>query len=248
MNFEFSPEMGAIAEALAKAQTEIEHAAKDSAGQSGSAKYFYASLENVISAVKEPLSKNGLSFVQLPIRDGHDCGVTTMLMHSSGQWIRCSFLLPGRDKLTPQAFGGLITYARRYSLAALCGVGQEDDDAKGAQDETVKATKIDELVAEQLEPAVAKAKQETGQYFIQYNATMLKNAELINHINESAENADLSGMAIARVGMDDDEFAALNKIAKDKGGAFTDKARKMMKTQGFADLVVAEITNSEEVA
>ena len=244
MNFEFSPEMGEIAAALAKAQAEIQHASAKSQGQSGSAKYFYASLENVITAVKKPLTKNGLSFVQLPIRSEHDCGVTTMLMHTSGQWIRCSFMLPGRDKLTPQGFGGLITYARRYSLAALCGVGQEDDDAKGAQDETIKETKIDDLVAQRMKPSIEAAtrdvKVEATKFFVEYNAVLLKNAEFVNMINESAINKDSDGAAIARVAMNDDEFAVLNKLPESRGGAFTEAAVKMMRSQAFADKVVAE--------
>src|SRR5690606_2651923 len=49
----------------------------------------YASLESVIEAAKGALQANGLAFTQAPGRmiDGA-VEVTTMLMHTSGQWLR----------------------------------------------------------------------------------------------------------------------------------------------------------------
>mgnify|MGYP002622990543 CR=1 FL=1 len=229
-----------IAAALAAAQAKITNADANATGQAGKGKYKYAKLENIITEVKPHLTEQGISFVQLPTREGNDCGVTTILMHKSGEFIKCTFLMPGSQNLSPQGFGSLLTYARRYSLAALTGIGQEDDDAKQAQDETKKVANIDKQID--------AAKAETGEYFVKYNAAMMPNAELIKLINDAAEAADLTGLAIARIGIDDDEFAILNKLPAEKGGAFTDAARKMMKSQGFADVMLAEIAKKEAAA
>lgn len=118
-----------LAGALAKAQGEIMGAHKDSANP-----YFnsrYADLASVWDACRIPLSKNGLSVVQTcRFEDGH-VNVETMLMHESGEWI-ADVLAMTPVKTDPQGIGSCLTYARRYSLAAIAGVCPEDDDAEAA--------------------------------------------------------------------------------------------------------------------
>lgn len=238
-----------IAAALAAAQADITHADANSTGQAGKGVYKYAKLENIITEVKPHLTKQGISFVQLPTREGNDCGVTTILMHKSGEFIKCTFMMPGNQNLSPQGFGSLLTYARRYSLAALTGIGQEDDDAKSAQDETKKLKAVDKMVEEQLAPkleaASLEAKREATKYFVEYNTLLLKNAEFINMINQSAEAGDADGAAIARVGINDDDFAALNKLPEARGGAFTEAAVKVMSSAGFADKLINAVGMEE---
>jgi hypothetical protein len=53
-------------------------------------------------------------------------------MHSSGEWISSTLELPV-SKQDAQGFGSALTYARRYSLAAICGIAQDDDDGEGAR-------------------------------------------------------------------------------------------------------------------
>lgn len=123
-----SEQIGELAKALAKAQSEIKGAIKDSTNP-----FFgkgYADLESVWEAAK-PLSKNGLSVVQTTKDTEKGVCVITTLLHESGQWIQ------GEMTLTPtkqdaQGIGSTITYARRYSLAAISGIAQIDDDAEGA--------------------------------------------------------------------------------------------------------------------
>ena len=91
----------------------------------------YADLTSVIKAIKQPCFDNGLSYVQLPHRDGNSIGVVTRLMHTSGQWLEHEFTLP-MVKGDPQAAGSAITYARRYALQALFGIPAVDDDAEAA--------------------------------------------------------------------------------------------------------------------
>jgi hypothetical protein len=118
-----------LATALCLAQAEMGGAIKDS--NNPFFKSSYADLTSVIKVIKEPFYKYGLSFVQLPVTSagGNGVGVSTMLMHKSGQWLQGEYLLP-MDKVTPQGAGAAITYARRYALQSLVGIPSVDDDGE----------------------------------------------------------------------------------------------------------------------
>jgi len=118
-----------LATALCLAQAEMGGAMKDS--KNPFFKSTYADLTSVIKVMKGPFAKYGLSFVQFPITSdgGKGIGVSTMLIHSSGQWIQGEFLLP-MEKVSPQGAGSAITYARRYALQAMAGIPAVDDDAE----------------------------------------------------------------------------------------------------------------------
>ena len=118
-----------LATALCLAQAEMGGAIKDS--NNPFFKSSYADLTSVIKVIKEPFAKWGLSFVQLPVTSagGNGIGVSTMLMHKSGQWLQSEYLLP-MDKVTPQGAGAAITYARRYALQSLVGIPSVDDDGE----------------------------------------------------------------------------------------------------------------------
>ena len=120
-----------LATALCLAQAEMGGAIKDS--NNPFFKSSYADLTSVIKVIKEPFARHGLSFVQLPVTSagGNGIGVSTMLMHKSGQYIQSEYLLP-MDKVTPQGAGSAITYARRYALQALVGIPSVDDDSEMA--------------------------------------------------------------------------------------------------------------------
>ena len=125
-----SDQINEIAAALVKAQAVIEGASKDKNNPHFNSKY--ADLSSVWEACRKPLSANGISVVQSPsMVEGKVC-VTTMLLHTSGQWFRDELALTP-DKATPQAVGSAITYARRYALAAFAGVAPEDDDGEAAE-------------------------------------------------------------------------------------------------------------------
>lgn len=89
----------------------------------------YASLSNIIEAVNKPLNDNGLSVVQMPCNEG----LTTMLVHESGEWISSTSSTPVKDETDPQKLGSAITYARRYALGAILSLNiDEDDDGQSA--------------------------------------------------------------------------------------------------------------------
>ncbi|MDX1429938.1 MAG: ERF family protein [Rhodothermales bacterium] len=138
--------------ALAKAQGEIKNAEHDAEADAGQYKYKYATLDSVLNAIRGPLSKNGLSIIQLPGRKIERDNVeiltlTTVLGHTSGQSIENYFEMypPKRD---PQGIGSAMTYMRRYTLMAICGIaGAADKDAEDLKEviETISADQADQI-------------------------------------------------------------------------------------------------------
>lgn len=124
-----SATIGKLAEALAKAQAAMDSAKKDSINPHFKSKY--ADLAAVIDAVRQPLGFNGLSYVQYVDKSDGTLCLITKLMHISGEWISGSLpLLMSKNDM--QGFGASLTYARRYSLSAMVGIAQDDDDGNTA--------------------------------------------------------------------------------------------------------------------
>lgn len=121
-----SDELKNIAKALAKFQADIKDPARDKDNPYFKSKY--VALDGLLDAVRPVLATNGLSFIQSPVSNGQDMGVTTLLMHDSGEWIESDPFVLHAVKNDPQAGGSAITYARRYSLSAVLGVAWDDDD------------------------------------------------------------------------------------------------------------------------
>ena len=119
-----------LATALSIVQGKLSHAKKDSANPFFKSKY--ADLESVWDACRDLLAGNGLSVMQFPGEyfEG-SMSMTTILAHSSGEWIGQEMSLPVA-KPDPQGSGSALTYMRRYALAAVVGVVQADDDGNAA--------------------------------------------------------------------------------------------------------------------
>lgn len=117
-----------LATALAKFQAEVQNPANTKKVSTGSFSYNYAPLNEILSQVRPLLSKHGLSIVQAPTTSENNILVSTMLIHSSGEWIELDPVALKMDKVTAQGAGSAITYARRYSLSAVLGISSEDDD------------------------------------------------------------------------------------------------------------------------
>ena len=88
----------------------------------------YAPLNDVLNLVRPLLSKHGLSVLQSPSGDGENIIISSILMHSTGEWIEPDPLVLRADKPTAQGAGSAITYGRRYSISAILGISSEDDD------------------------------------------------------------------------------------------------------------------------
>jgi hypothetical protein len=103
-----------LACALAKAQGQMGGAHKGKANPFF--KSVYADLSSVVTAIREPLSSNGLSFIQATEpSDKDEIRVITMLMHESGEWLSSTIAIPV-SKADAQGYGSAITYAKRYGL------------------------------------------------------------------------------------------------------------------------------------
>ena len=127
-----SEKIDLIAPALLAAQKEIGNATKNA--KNPHFKNNYADLGAVIDAVKEPLNKNGIVILQSlsgGIAESNSLHLTTRLLHTSGQRIDDVAWSP-LPKADPQGVGSATTYLRRYSLAAMLCITQEDDDGVAA--------------------------------------------------------------------------------------------------------------------
>lgn len=122
--------LGELSKALSAAQGEIEAAVKDSVNPHFRSRY--ADLASVWRAIRGPLSRHGLAVVQVPRLTDAGVSVETILIHAvSGQQIVGVLEIPVPQR-TAQAIGSAITYARRFSLAAIVGVAPDDDDDEAA--------------------------------------------------------------------------------------------------------------------
>jgi len=122
--------------ALAKAQGEFDAVSKT--GHNPFLKNTYATLDDIIGAIRGPLSKHGIAFMQPLTGNGEGFVLETVLMHESGEWLSCAANVPsnagskGTNEL--QSFGGALTYMRRYMLSALLGINAEEDtDGNGSK-------------------------------------------------------------------------------------------------------------------
>ena len=122
--------MQAIAAALVKAQKEFGPALKTATNPHFRSKY--AALDACVEAVIDALNNNGIFLMQYthPCEDG--VIVETMFIHESGEHMSGGRLHVPASKQDPQGYGSALTYARRYSLQAACGIAPEDDDGNAA--------------------------------------------------------------------------------------------------------------------
>lgn len=104
----------------------------------------YASLSAHLSSIKGIFAKHGLAVLQFPAGGEYNgVGVTTRIIHTSGEYIEQTICVPVPEKVTVkdgvtvteknfkgQDAGSLISYLRRYALASVAGVATEDDDAE----------------------------------------------------------------------------------------------------------------------
>lgn len=131
-----SESISKISAALVAAQKQIEFAKKDA--KNPHFKSTYADLPSVIDAIKPALNSAGIAFIQtLSESAPGTLALTTRLIHESGEWIEDTATIP-LPKNDPQGYGSATTYGRRYGLAAITGLYQDDDDGNAASAIPVK--------------------------------------------------------------------------------------------------------------
>ena len=122
--------MKQIATALVKAQKAFGPALKTNTNPAFRSKY--ADLSACIEAVVDALNDNGIAMLQQTRQDDTGVTVETLFLHESGEQITSGPLHVPAAKQDPQGYGSALTYARRYSLMAACGIAPEDDDGNAA--------------------------------------------------------------------------------------------------------------------
>lgn len=135
--------IGKLAEALSAAQGKILNAPKTSENPHFRSKF--SDLTEVWSACRVALSEAKIAVIQAPQFEGSEAWLETTLAHSSGEFITGRFpLRPTKNDM--QGFGSALTYARRYSLAAMVGVTSEDDDGNAASAPVASQTRVTQQV------------------------------------------------------------------------------------------------------
>ncbi len=138
--------MAELSKAYCAAFAEMTHAVKNSKNPQFNSGY--ADLAGTLNTVRPILAKHGLSVYQAPGKVAAVEGVLlasviTVLMHTSGQQITVETQMPiaptfdkrtNTSRVTAQGMGSAVSYARRYALAAVCGIGQADDDGGAASE------------------------------------------------------------------------------------------------------------------
>lgn len=116
--------------AFVKAQKEFAPALKSSSNPHFKSRY--ADLAACVEAVIDALNNHGIAMIQRTHPDETGVTVETVFLHESGESIDGGRLHVPAAKQDPQGYGSALTYARRYSLMAACGIAPEDDDGNAA--------------------------------------------------------------------------------------------------------------------
>src|SRR6266550_1708020 len=132
-----SESIGTIAAALAKAQAELTNPEKSLVATIRSAfprerdrTFRYAPLSSGLDIVRKSLGRHEIATIQATAidKDGGLLRLTTVLAHSSGEWISSEWpVCQITDIASAQRMGAALTYARRYALFTLVGIAGEDD-------------------------------------------------------------------------------------------------------------------------
>lgn len=128
--------MKSISSAFVRAQKEFSPALKTSSNPHFKSKY--ADLAACVEAVLDALNNNGIALMQLTHETDSGVMVETTFIHESGEVLSGGKLHVPAPKQDPQGYGSALSYARRYSLMAACGIAPEDDDGNAASRPTTK--------------------------------------------------------------------------------------------------------------
>jgi hypothetical protein len=129
-------------------QAEVPSVLKD--GNNPHFKSKYATLPAITESVRPYLAKHGLGFTQsLAYRDGVQL-IFTRVMHTSGQWMEDEGYILNPTKNDPQGMASAVTYARRNTLGATCGIVTEEDDDGNKASEPAPVKKLPPVPAVKL--------------------------------------------------------------------------------------------------
>ncbi|HQN46346.1 MAG TPA: ERF family protein [Rugosibacter sp.] len=189
-----------IATAFVKAQRDFAPALKTSTNPHFKSKY--ADLATCVEAVIDALNTNGIAMIQRTHDDETGVTVETVFIHESGETIESGRLHVPAAKNDPQGYGSALTYARRYSLMAACGIAPEDDDGNSASRKPKNQTLTDSAVAD-------------------FVAT-ISGSETMDVL----KNAFAEAYRAAEIALDDKAKASFEKAKNERKQYFIDKEKK----------------------
>jgi ERF superfamily len=145
-----------VSAALVKAQRNFAPALKSATNPHFKSRY--ADLAACVEAVIDALNSAGIMLMQKQHQCDGGIAIETVFIHESGETISAGILSVPASKQDPQGYGSALTYARRYSLIAACGIAPEDDDGNAAS-KKVKAADNDNgspgaLMFKELQPEI----------------------------------------------------------------------------------------------
>ena len=182
--------MDKIASALVKAQKGFAPALKSNTNPHFKSKY--ADLAACVEAVIDALNENGIALIQKQHPSEGGVSVETVFVHESGETLSAGILSVPASKQDPQGYGSALTYARRYSLMAACGIAPEDDDGQAAS-----------------KPKAAPVRAQA-------------NPDPVHEIKEGIKRGDASGAATYLAGLDEKRLNAIwSKLTADEQDQLT---------------------------
>lgn len=133
-----------LAAALVATQAKIRNPQKDQSATiptkaGGSFSFRFVSLAELLEQVRPVLAEHGISLHQELTSDQTGAvGVSTVLIHESGQWLRLGplFIPAGTD---PRDTGAAATTGRRYALMAALGITGDEEDSQAQPAQKPKA-------------------------------------------------------------------------------------------------------------
>ena len=181
-----SDNIAELAQALCNLQGEVKDVHKGAKAHN----YNYADLGAVLQLIRPLMSTHGLSLVQMPCGDGVQVGITSRLMHNSGEWVEDTLMMgitESRGMSMAQAAGSVLTYCRRYSAAAILGITQVDQDA--AVQEPVVVPASTDLIAVINDYIAAGQISKRRESWIYNNINNMTHAQATTIINECKEQS-----------------------------------------------------------
>lgn len=216
-----SESIAKLSQALAKFNAKVVKVEKD--GTNPFLKNKYATLDNIVDAVRPLLAEHGLSVMQVPT-DGESGSISmkTVLIHESGEWLESGTLTMKPVKQTPQEIGSVLTYARRYQLSAFLSLNTgEDDDGNSSSGVTGKPENKKPQTKKQQAPKPDKPKEEPKDDKISEGTLKAVNTLMSNYVTATLK----AGETV------DGQRAKLKDWLREKVGAF-ENVQFMTESQG----------------
>jgi hypothetical protein len=146
----------------------------------------YASLDNILEAITQPLCDAGILLVQpTVIRDDKTVLITRLIHADSGEMMESELIIPTQSD--PQKLGAAMTYYRRFSLCAILAIAADDDD-DGTTATVNSAPKTVALAPKKSNPAIEKAREAVADCFDELQYSTDEKMEWARTINPNPSN------------------------------------------------------------